>query len=133
MSLLLPALRRPLSHPAHTRALSSTPLLSLPSKGRTRLRVYPRPTRASLEPKTNRDMNPNRGISPLRHKGQKEPLGAEKYGLPKPVLEKAKRTPVVTPEDHPLWGFFRNKQALVKPEDDYKHGTHTQWERGRRE
>ena len=121
MSQLLPALRRPFG--ALTRAFSTTPTLSLPSKGRTRLRVYPRPTRASLEPRTTRDMNKNRGISPLRHKGQKEPLGAEKHPLPKPVLAKEKRTPVVTDDDHPLWGFFRNKQALVTPEEDYKHGT----------
>lgn len=121
MSLLTPLFRRPLAPAAVVRPFSTTPAVSLPSKGRTRLRVYPRPTRRSLEPRSNKDRNPLRGVSPLRHKPQKEPLGAEKYGIPKPVnLDREAK--VVTDDDHPLWGFFRNKQALVPPEEDYKHG-----------
>jgi hypothetical protein len=73
-------------------------------------------------PRITRDRNPNRGVSPLRRVPQKEPLGAEKYGLPVPAPVTSK---VVTDENHGLWGFFRDKKALPTPAEDFAHGTTT--------
>ncbi|KAI5790129.1 mitochondrial 39-S ribosomal protein L47 (MRP-L47)-domain-containing protein [Geopyxis carbonaria] len=73
-------------------------------------------------PRHTRDMNSDRGISPLHRRPQKEPLGAEKHGIPQPVLDPARRTKIETDPDHGLWGFFQEQKALPTPEEDHKHG-----------
>lgn len=73
--------------------------------------------------RVTRDRNPDRGVSPLHRRGQKDPLGAAKYGLPEPVLDMERHTKVVTADDHGMWGFFRNKSGLPTPEENHKHGS----------
>ncbi|ORY84865.1 mitochondrial 39-S ribosomal protein L47 (MRP-L47)-domain-containing protein [Protomyces lactucae-debilis] len=50
----------------------------------------------------------------MRRKPQTHPL------LPVP---NAKKKPIPTPENHPLWQFFRpDKQTMTSPAEDAKHG-----------
>jgi len=58
----------------------------------------------------------------MHRRPQKEPLGAQKYGIPKPV-DAAKLDKVETDANHGLWGFFReDRYALPTPEVDNSHG-----------
>jgi hypothetical protein len=80
-------------------------------------------TAARQFPRSTRGRNPNRGVSPMRRRPQKERLGAQKYGIPAPNLGESRRTQPKSDDTHGLWGFFRDKKAIVTPDEDHKHGS----------
>ncbi|KAL8985516.1 MAG: hypothetical protein Q9177_004414 [Variospora cf. flavescens] len=87
----------------YTRAAAAFSTSSVMSQRRTR---------------TNRDNNPNRGVSALRRTGLRRRVEMSRQPLPQPVLDPKKRSKVTVDPDHPLWGFFReNKKALNTPEE----------------
>lgn len=94
-----------------TRAAAAFSTSSVMSQGRTR---------------TNRDNNPNRGVSALRRTGLRRRVEMSKQPLPQPVLDPKKRSKVTVDPDHPLWGFFReDKKALNTPEEADAFGSST--------
>jgi large subunit ribosomal protein L47 len=42
--------------------------------------------------------------------------------LPKPVMNPKKHSKIQVDEDHGLWGFFKDKKLLMRPEDEHAHG-----------
>jgi large subunit ribosomal protein L47 len=79
-------------------------------------------TSCSRSQKTG-DRNKRRGVSPLRRTGPKKPLSVSNEPLPQPVLDPAKRSAVITANDHGLWGFFtKDKKPMVLPEVEAAHG-----------
>nr|POE54484.1 54s ribosomal protein l4, mitochondrial [Quercus suber] len=76
-----------------------------------------------------KDGNPNRGVSALRRTGlnKKQRLSiTDKFlarGLPKPVLDPAKRSRVEVDPDHGLWDFFsQDGSAFDTPSEMASHG-----------
>nr|POE87750.1 54s ribosomal protein l4, mitochondrial [Quercus suber] len=76
-----------------------------------------------------KDGNPNRGVSALRRTGlnKKQRLSiTDKFlarGLPKPVLDPAKRSQVEVDPDHGLWDFFpEDGSAFDTPAEMASHG-----------
>lgn len=70
--------------------------------------------------KTNRDMNPARGVSSIYRSGPREPLSMSDIPLPRPVDFKPE---VKVDENHGLWGFFPAPgKLLYTPEETEKHG-----------
>ncbi|KAI6785108.1 54S ribosomal protein L4-like protein [Emericellopsis cladophorae] len=69
---------------------------------------------------TNRDNNPNRGVSSIYRSGPREPLSMSDIPLPRP----REFTPKVeVDKDHGLWGFFpRPGTCLMTPEETEKYG-----------
>ncbi|KAJ8609222.1 hypothetical protein MRB53_039258 [Persea americana] len=58
--------------------------------------------------------NRNRGVSPLRRTGLRQPVSISKEPLPKPVLDGANKAKVKVDEDHGLWAFFgKDKERLI--------------------
>ncbi|KAL7269660.1 54S ribosomal protein L4 mitochondrial [Rhizina undulata] len=105
---------RPLAQPAmRIRCIAAPPVHA--SQFHSSATVYAR-TRVT------RDRNPQRGVSAIHRRGQKEPLSVSKMPLPEPVLDPTKHTKVEVDEDHGLWGFFHKKKALPTPEEDHQHG-----------
>lgn len=72
-----------------------------------------------------RDNNKNRGVSAIRRTGlrPRQTISVSKEDLPKPVLDRKKRTPVEVDKDHGLWQFFnKERRAIATPEEDNSHG-----------
>lgn len=68
-------------------------------------------------------MNRERGVSTKRRTGLRSPVSVSKVPLPKPVLDAAKRSPVVVDPNHGLYQFFHSKdKPLNTPEEDSEHG-----------
>ncbi|KAK3987813.1 mitochondrial 39-S ribosomal protein L47 (MRP-L47)-domain-containing protein [Cladorrhinum sp. PSN332] len=72
--------------------------------------------------RSNKDMNKKRGESALNRSGTRWRLSMSDEPLPKPV-SRAELPEIVTDENHGLWDFFRDRNAVAaSPEEDAKHG-----------
>ncbi|KAI9821222.1 MAG: 54S ribosomal protein L4 mitochondrial [Pycnora praestabilis] len=81
------------------------------------------PFSTSQSPCFPRDHNRNRGVSPVRRTGPRQPLSVSKEPLPQPVLDPKKRSKVAVDANHGLWQFFnKEKKPLSTPEEDHEHG-----------
>ena len=71
-----------------------------------------------------KDGNKARGVSALRRTGlKKQTLSIKPSELPKPVLDREKRSRVEVDEDHGLWAFFpEDRKSMATPEEMGSHG-----------
>ncbi|KAK4231300.1 mitochondrial 39-S ribosomal protein L47 (MRP-L47)-domain-containing protein [Podospora fimiseda] len=70
----------------------------------------------------NKDMNKKRGESALSRSGTRWRLSMSDEPLPKPV-PREELPKIVTDENHGLWDFFRDRNAVAAtPDEDAKHG-----------
>lgn len=71
-----------------------------------------------------KDGNKARGVSALRRTGlKKQTLSIKPSELPKPVLERERRSRVEVDDDHGLWAFFpEDRKSMATPEEMGSHG-----------
>lgn len=74
-------------------------------------------------PQYPRDHNRNRGVSPMRRTGPRQPLSVSKLPLPEPVRDPALLNKVEVDSNHGLYNFFYSKdKTFLPPAEMEKHG-----------
>lgn len=79
----------------------------------------------SITQQARKDGNRSRGVSALRRTGlnRHQKISVRLDQLPKPVLDRSKRSSVEVEETHGLWDFFpAERTAMPLPEDLAAHG-----------